>query len=93
MSEPNRPEADDVARIVKDHILATLLPGEDPDSLTTSMPLIAGGILDSLATLDLVTFLEERYGIEFEAHETDVSHLGTLADITRTVMAKLAARS
>jgi acyl carrier protein len=80
---------DDVARTVRDYILATLLPGESPDSLTLSTPLMTGGILDSLATLELVTFLEERYGIEFEAHETDVGHLGTLADIARTVNAKL----
>ncbi|HSJ15974.1 MAG TPA: acyl carrier protein [Longimicrobiales bacterium] len=80
---------DDVARTVRDYILETRLPGEKPDSLTLSTPLMSGGILDSLATLDLITFLEERYGIEFEARETDVDHLGTLADISRTVNAKL----
>lgn len=84
---------DDIMKTVKDHILANFLPGEDPATLTPSTPLMTGGVLDSLATLDLVAFLEQHYHIEFEAHETDVNHLGTLADITRTVSAKLAARS
>ena len=82
----------DVAQTVKAYILETFLPGEDPDSLTMTTPLMTGGILDSLGTLDLVTFLEQRFGIEFEAHETDVAHLGTLADISRTVKTKLGAR-
>lgn len=84
---------DEITKTVKQHILATFLPGEDPESLTLTTPLMTGGVLDSLATLDLVSFLEQHYGIEFEAHETDVNHLGTLADITRTVSGKLAARS
>jgi acyl carrier protein len=84
---------DDVTGTVREYILTTLLQGENPDSLTTSTPLMAGGILDSLATLELVTFLEERYGIEFEAHETDIAHLGTLEDTSRTVRAKLGASS
>ena len=77
---------------VKDFILKTFLPGEDPSALTESTPLITSGILDSLATLDLVAFLESHYGLEFEANEVDVSRLGTLTDIGRIVEAKRAAR-
>jgi acyl carrier protein len=82
---------EDITRTVKDYILATFLPGEDPEALTPSTPLITSGILDSLATLELVSFLEERYGIELQAHETDPSRLGTLADIGTLVQSKLAA--
>ena len=77
---------------VKDFILNTFLPGEDPSALTESTPLITSGILDSLATLDLVAFLEKHYGLEFEANEVDVSRLGTLTDIDRIVAAKRAAK-
>jgi acyl carrier protein len=80
---------DDIVRDVKAYILATFLPGEDPEALTPSMPLMTSGILDSLATLELVGFLEKRYGIELGARDTDPSRLGTLADIARTVQAKL----
>ena len=76
---------------VKDFILKTFLPGEDPSALTESTPLITSGILDSLATLDLVAFLETQYSLEFSANEVDVSRLGTLTDIARIVEAKRAA--
>ena len=84
---------DDVSRNVKEYILTTFLPGEDPAALTESTPLITSGILDSLATLELVSFLEQRYNIELEAKDVDASRLGTLNDISRLVNTKLAARS
>ena len=82
----------DVAQTTKAYILQTFLPGEDPQALGPTTPLITSGILDSLATLDLVAFLETQYGIEFEAAEVDATRLGTLADIERLVEAKRAAR-
>ncbi|MGE3525693.1 MAG: acyl carrier protein, partial [Gemmatimonadales bacterium] len=78
---------------VKDFILTSILPGEDPAALTPTTPLITGGILDSLATLELVSFLEERYGIELEAHVVDASWLGTLNDIAKLVQTKTAAKT
>jgi acyl carrier protein len=83
----------DIARDVKTYILTKFLPGEDPSALTETTPLLSSGILDSLATLNLVSFLEERYGLEFEAADTDPSRLGTLADITSLVTRKLQARA
>ena len=80
---------DAIGQTVKDYILDTFLPGEDPRELTGSTPLITSGILDSLATLELVTFLERQYGIELEAHDVDPSRLGTLDSIARLVRAKL----
>jgi acyl carrier protein len=73
---------------VKEYILGTFLPGESPDALTESTPLITGGILDSIATLKLVSFLEQRFGIALEAHEVDAEHLDTLANIAELVEAK-----
>ncbi len=78
---------------VKAFILERFLAGESPDSLTPSTELIDSGILDSLATLDLVAFLEQQYGLEFEANEVDTSRLGTLTDIARAVEAKRAAKA
>jgi acyl carrier protein len=49
---------------------------------------MSSGILDSLATLELVSFLEERFKIELAAHETDASRMGTLADIAKLVQSK-----
>ncbi len=84
---------EEIIGTVKEYILEQFLPGEDPKSLTPSTPLITSGILDSLATLDLVAFLEQRYDIELEAHEADASRLGTLADIAQLVQAKVARKA
>jgi acyl carrier protein len=78
----------DIQAAVKEFILREFLPGEDPDELTDTTPLISGGILDSIATIKLVLFLEERYGIKVEAHETDPEYLDTIASITQLVCSK-----
>ena len=78
-----------VKAAVKAYILDAFLPGEDPSELGDTTPLITGGILDSLATIKLVSFLEERYRIRIEAHETMVDYLNTIADIAQLVCSKL----
>ena len=80
----------EIQQTVRDYVLRTFLPGEDPQLLTPTTPLITSGIVDSLATLELVSFLESHYGIEFEAAEVDASRLDTLSDIARLVEAKRA---
>lgn len=74
---------------VKDYILKEFLPGENPEELEDATQLISGGILDSLSTLKLVQFLEEKYGIEIEAHEADVDNLNTIDNIAELVHSKL----
>jgi acyl carrier protein len=73
---------------VKEFILKEFLPGEDPGALTDTTALMTTGILDSLATLKLVTYLEEQFGIQIQAHEADAENLNTLADIVRLVSSK-----
>ena len=74
---------------VKKFILDQFLPGEDPAELTDDTPLMTTGILDSLATLKLVTFLEQKFDIAVEAHEADAENLNTLDLITGLVHRKL----
>ena len=80
---------DDVKARIRTYILEEFLPGEDPRELTEAVPLVSGGILDSLATLKLVTFLEEEFRIEIQAHETGLDYMNTIADIAKLVQSKL----
>ena len=80
---------DAIKGTVKDYILTEFLPGTAPSELGDQTPLIQGAILDSLATVQLVAFLEERFGIEVQAHEASVDHLNTLDDIATLVQQKL----
>lgn len=77
--------------VVRDYILETFLPGEDPSLLTPDTELVTTGVLDSLATMKLVAFLEEHFGIQIAPHETDVDHLNTIELIAELVSSKRAA--
>lgn len=80
----------DVKDPVKDFILENFLQGEDPRNLTASTELIRSGILDSLATLQLVSFIEERFGIELGPDDLGAENLGTLDSIERLVRSRQA---
>jgi acyl carrier protein len=80
---------EDTKKTIKAYILEEFLPGEDPEALTDSTPLITGGILDSLATVKLMAFLEERFQIELQAHEARVDYLNTISDMAELVRSKL----
>jgi acyl carrier protein len=82
---------DTIASDLRQFLLQNFLPGEDPDLLEPNTPLISGGILDSISTLKLVVFLEERYGVRLEAHEAGIDHLDTIQSIVSLVSRKRAA--
>lgn len=84
---------DNVREQVRHFILENFLPGEDPRNLTDETELKESGILDSLSTLKLVSFLEERFGVEFEANDLEAGNLASLTSIERLVRSKMAARS
>jgi acyl carrier protein len=73
---------------IKDFIMREFLPGENPDELTSTTPLISGGILDSIATLKLVVFIEEEFGVSLLPHEVDKEHLDNLDSIVRLLQTK-----
>ena len=72
------------------YILENFLPGEDAKNLKDDTELKESGILDSLSTLKLVTFLEERFGVEFEADDLEAGNLATIERIERLVQSKQA---
>ena len=83
----------DVHDQVKQFILENFLPGENPKNLTTETELKESGILDSMSTLKLVSFLEERFGVEFDAGDLDAGNLASVGAIERLVHGKLAGRA
>lgn len=82
------PTHDEIKASIKEYILREFLPGEDPDTLDDSTPLLTSGVLDSIATVKLVAFLEQRFGVQLEPHELNADYLNSLPDITRTVESK-----
>jgi acyl carrier protein len=81
---------DAIQTILRSYIADTFLDEESASELTNSTPLITGGILDSINTLKLVLFLEERFKIDVEAHEVGIDHLDSVEKIGRLVYSKKA---
>lgn len=72
-----------------DYILAELLPGEDSSEFSDESDLIVTGILDSLAMVNLVTHLEETYGVHVGAAELVPENFGSVSLLARFVRSKL----
>ena len=82
-----------VRDVVRSFILEHFLPGEDPKNLTDDTELKESGILDSLSTLKLVTFLEEQFAVELEADDLEAGNLASIENIERLVKSKMTAQS
>ena len=78
-----------ITEAVKAFILKEFLPGQDPDELTESTPLITSRILDSLATIKLVLFIEEQFKISVP--DDRVRSMKTFGDMIDAVEAILPA--
>jgi acyl carrier protein len=82
---------DDIREEIRRFVLAEFLPGEKPSNLRDDTPLHSSGILDSVATLKTVSFIEERYGIEVEAHEASAENFENIESIAAFIESKTAA--
>ena len=79
---------DTVSGTIRGFILCTHLPGESPDALPDDTPLQSSGILDSLATVGLIAFLEKQFEIELDVYDTAIERFDTIRDIASTVVRK-----
>lgn len=73
---------------IRDFVLRHFLPDEPADSLGDETPLQTSGVLDSLAALELVAFLEKEFDIEIDVYDTSVERFDCIADIAAVVRRK-----
>ena len=79
---------DEIENQIKQRIMTEFLPQHQSHQLGESTALISGGILDSVKILQLVTVLEETFGISVEAHEVNTENFDTIKDIANFVRNK-----
>ena len=72
---------------LRDYIVRTFLPGEDPSNLHDDTALKSSGILDSMSTLNLVSYVEETFGITVAPHEASAA-FDTINDIAELIVSK-----
>ena len=80
---------DDIRSAVRSFILEDALVGEDPANFGDDLPLRTSGIIDSMGVIRLTSFLEERFGIRVDAHETGVENTDTVNAIVAFVASKI----
>ena len=88
---PAGDEIDAVKESVRRFLLETALRGERPENVADDLRLRSSGILDSLATIRLIAFVEKRFAIEILPHETGIDRFDTIADVADLVGRKAAA--
>ena len=79
---------DEVKSTIREFILVTHLPGESAEDLSDTTPLMSSGILDSLAALGLINFIEQQYRVELDIYDTSVERFDTIEQIAAVVEAK-----
>ena len=80
----------DVKDTIRQDILSTCLPGESPDNLRDDTPLLTSGILDSLAALGLVSWIQQEFDVQLDSYETSVERFNRIIDIAEAVVRKQA---
>lgn len=79
----------DPKTIVRAFLIDNIYGGKETGELTDTTPLISTRLMDSIVALKLVSHLEEKFGIEFEAHEVDQDNLDTIGTIVAFVQKKM----
>lgn len=72
---------------IRAYIKLTILQN-DKVNIENNTPLISGGIIDSISTLKMVDYLEQKYKIDFFPHEVDRENLDTIDLIAQFVLSK-----
>lgn len=85
-------EALEIKALVRQYVQENFFLGAPPNRLTDTMPLITGGIIDSIGMIGLVAFLEEQFKIQLPSSEINAQGLDTLDRIEALVRQKLESR-
>jgi acyl carrier protein len=78
----------DIRTKIRQFILSELLLDESEENLKDDTPLLKG-ILDSLGTVQMISFIESEWDIEVGAMEADDSNFGTINGLVPFIERKL----
>ena len=80
---------EEIKNSIQQYLADEIADEDEADTIDDDTDLLADGILDSITTVKLVSFLEERYSIKLQAHDMDSNNFSSLNDITHLVISKL----
>lgn len=82
----------DHVHVIRDFIVETFLFGE-AGALTPTQSLLRSGVLDSTGVMELILFLEQKFGVKVEDSEVVPDNLDSIASISAFLERKLAGRT
>lgn len=80
---------EEIKKNIRTYIQEHFCNDMDVSELKDDTPLLSGGIIDSISTMQVVAFLEKTFGFEFEAHEVDRDNLDSISIIADFVQKKI----
>lgn len=80
---------DTFAADIKSFIITNFLFGQEGDGIAPDQSFLESGIIDSTGLLELVAFVEQKYGISIGDRELVPENLDSLQNISRFVARKL----
>jgi acyl carrier protein len=78
----------DLEQEIRNFIVDNFLYGEDNEKLSNDDSLMEQGLIDSTGALELVTFLEGKYGIKIEDNELDPENLDSVNKLAGFIKCK-----
>ena len=81
------PQAD-VEREISKFIVDNFLFGDASAAPASDQALVASGLVDSTGILEIVAFLETKFGVHAADEELAAENFGTIATIAKFVLAK-----
>jgi acyl carrier protein len=77
---------------IREFVVSNFLFGQESGSLSDDQSLLESGIIDSTGVLELVAFLEQRYGISVGDRELLPENLDSIRNASAFVSRKLSSR-
>lgn len=78
-----------IREVLRSYLLENASEAARGLELTDTTPLLSYGILDSIAVMQMLTYLEYTFGIEFEPRDLDRRRLDTIEQIEQLVRNKV----
>jgi acyl carrier protein len=78
---------------IRAYLVEEVFRGEAVDALALDQPLVSSGLLDSVATLKVVLFLEQQFDITIDTADIVDGELDSLATMDTLVRRKARAKS
>jgi len=81
---------EDIRVSIRAFILEKFMSGEDPSKLTDETSLERAHVVDSAGVLEIMLFIEEKYGFEVETDDALPENFDTMRNIAAYIERKLA---